>query len=219
MFTTRSTYHPPVSESIAETASSPPPAVGWRAQTPNAITVARIGLAIGFVAMLSILEPTETNLRAAAGVFVLAALSDALDGYLARRWNAISRFGRVADPLADKVLVLAAFMLMAGPELGPRTGVAPWMVVLILARELLVTSIRAVFEADGVDFSASWSGKIKMIAQSVAVPLILLLVASDAATPVPGALGIAWAVTVLTVVSGLPYILRAMTVSSAGGTP
>jgi len=165
----------------------------------------------------------------AAALFVVAAFTDTLDGFLARRWNAVTTFGRVMDPFADKVLVLGAFVYLAapgfqladpavaaGPALQPAyqaTGVAPWMVVLILARELLVTSIRGLYESQGVDFSAMWSGKAKMVLQSLVVPVILVLVAL---VPVdPGSWGfwviraLVWITLLVTVASGLQYVARA----------
>jgi CDP-diacylglycerol--glycerol-3-phosphate 3-phosphatidyltransferase len=175
--------------------AAPGHAGGWRRHVPNALTLARLGLTVVFVAVLSLYRFPDVNAWAipvALIVFVVAALTDALDGYLARRWNVISVFGRIMDPFADKLLVLGAFIMLAGVGfattplreigfmLGPTpdllTGVAAWMVVVILGRELLVTTIRAVFEGRGIDFSASLSGKLKMIAQSVGVPVILALV-------------------------------------------
>ncbi|QYO63694.1 CDP-alcohol phosphatidyltransferase family protein [Leptolyngbya sp. 7M] len=178
---------------------------------PNAITVARLVMATGVFVLLS-LQPYHARARAqalhdpdlaqaapldwlcllAAGLFALAALSDALDGLLARRWNAITPFGRVMDPMADKILVLGAFILLAGPGFTDlatgrqMTAVAPWMAVVMLARELLVTSLRGVMESRGVDFSATWSGKLKMILQSACVPLVLLVLgAGDPIHPGP----------------------------------
>lgn len=220
-----------------------PPATGARRHIPNALTLARLVLAAAFVALLSVIrvdplpapasaldrvallaDPATAALGAAAAIFILAALTDALDGILARKWNAISRFGRVMDPMADKVLVLGAFVMLAGPAftaLDPDTGerfqlsaVAPWMVVVILARELLVTSLRGVYEAAGVDFSAGIAGKLKMIAQSAAVPLILLIVAFSApapGTPARGLLSaIAWGTVLITAWSAVPYVTKAL---------
>jgi len=140
-----------------------------------------------FVAVLSIYRFPDTNawaLPVALVLFVVAALTDALDGYLARKWQVVSVFGRIMDPFADKVLILGAFVMLAGPQFFATdellwtqvAGVTPWMVVVILGRELLVTTIRAVLESQGVDFSAKWSGKVKMIVQSVGIPVIMLIV-------------------------------------------
>lgn len=194
--------------------STTDPATGWKASTPNALTLARLAMTVAFVVLLA-LASAEARPEGAArpwawwalALFVVAAVTDAADGYLARRWNAISRFGRIMDPLADKLLILGAFVMLAGRDLGPISGVAPWMAVVILFRELLVTTARSVFESSGVDFSAAWSGKIKMIVQSIAVPLILVDLAwtRDAG---PLAVWSAWAATVATAVSLVPYVLR-----------
>ena len=209
---------------------------------PNLLTLLRVVLAWVFIGLLSgvpsrILssEPTgidrvgevgaEGNalIIAAAIVFIIAAITDALDGHLARKWKAITRFGRIMDPMADKLLVIGAFVMLVTPAfratLMPNatefqvSGVAPWMVVAILMRELLVTSIRGVYEADGVDFSAGSMGKAKMILQSITIPVVLLIVALG--SPVPGSSGrlvillLVWATVITTVLSGLPYIGQA----------
>ncbi len=195
-----------------------------RGQLPNALSGGRLVLALLFFIILSAPDAALNRdaMIIATCVFVLAAATDAVDGYLARRWNVISIFGRVMDPLADKVLVLGAFIMLAGPgfEIAGRqmSGVAPWMVIVMLARELLVTSIRGVCEARGIDFSATLPGKLKMILQSIAVPtiLIVLIVGLNVrGLHIDGIIGaqinhvIAWVVTVVTAWSALPYIMRA----------
>lgn len=206
--------------------STAAPPTGYRKHLPNALTIARLALAAAFIAVLSVHRYPHANswaLWTGVVLFVVAAFTDALDGYLARRWNAVSVFGRVMDPFADKILVLGAFIAMAGPQFtqgehgDQMTGVLPWMAVIILARELLVTSIRGVMEGMGVDFSASLSGKLKMVAQSVAVPLILvmLVLAVNGTVHEQRVVSIntliAYAVTLATVLSAIPYVTRAMT--------
>lgn len=228
------------------------PALFDRAQIPNLLTCLRLALAAAFFGVLSRYQFPEGPswlLYWATGLFVVAAVTDAFDGFLARRWNAVSAFGRIMDPFADKILVLGAFVMLASPafmlvegwsQLGmagrsPKllakqiSGVESWMVIVILARELLVTTIRAVMEGRGIDFSASFSGKAKMIVQSIGVPTILVLCAwlerpamlhlSSSTVDVvrPGEslaakanVIIAWTVTAVTIWSALPYILRAM---------
>lgn len=235
------------------TTSRPGRSGRWKKRLPNLLTLLRIVLAAFFVAILSrvdvrasedpdaierlelLLDDAVPLLVIATALFVVAALTDALDGILARKWKATTRFGRVMDPVADKLLVLGAFLMLAGPNFAATwivadgnlakpiqlTGVAPWMAWVILGRELLVTSIRGVYEAEGVDFSASVPGKAKMILQSIAVPLILLVVAFG--NPVPDSLGrsivvwTAWITVVVTIWSGLPYIARAMVASQQLG--
>jgi CDP-diacylglycerol--glycerol-3-phosphate 3-phosphatidyltransferase len=156
-----------------------------RVNLPNQITIGRLILAIVFFVMLAQYEATEKDSRLldwCAVVFVVAALTDWLDGYLARRSNQVTSLGRVLDPFVDKLLVCGAFILLAGPGFVGRdgvnlTGVAPWMVVLIVGRELLVSVLRGFSESQGQSFAASLYGKAKMSIQSTTAPLIILFVA------------------------------------------
>lgn len=200
------------------------------ARLPNALTLARLVMAAVVFLLLSLADlaidpgPARTLAGVAAVLFVLAALTDAADGWLARRWRVITRFGRVMDPFADKILVLGAFVLLAGPQFQipaeggavQATGVLPWMAVVILARELLVTSLRGLVEGAGGDFSAMMSGKIKMIAQSIGAPAIMLIVAlaePGSRSALVAASLCAWAVTVITAASAWPYITRAVAIA------
>src|SRR5438128_866316 len=140
---------------------------------PNALTGARLVLAIVFFTMLSFYQFEGRGdrwlLNEAFIIYLVALSTDFLDGYLARKWKVEGAFGRVVDPFVDKVLVLGSFAFFAGknftiPAINPDdvpsnvltiTGVVPWMVVLILARELLVTSLRGVAEAAGIKFGAA----------------------------------------------------------------
>ncbi|MEL6497023.1 MAG: CDP-diacylglycerol--glycerol-3-phosphate 3-phosphatidyltransferase [Planctomycetota bacterium] len=199
---------------------APARATGWKLHTPNALVWLRLVLAGAFFAMLSLWSPdpqsdADPMLLAAAGLFIIAAFTDAADGYLARRWNAITRFGRVMDPFADKILVLGALVLLAGPGFDdagtPLAGFTGWMVVVIIARELLVTSLRGLAEGSGIDASANWSGKAKMILQSVAVPAVLLSIALlDPPMDQRINAGLAWATTIVTALSAWPYVTRAI---------
>ncbi|GMV27677.1 MAG: hypothetical protein AMXMBFR58_37080 [Phycisphaerae bacterium] len=209
-----------------------------RRALPNALTMLRLLIAAAFFVFLGIgsvriasghdhwvIVPfsTRTLLWLTAVLFIVGALTDALDGYLARRWNTITVFGRIMDPFADKVLVVGAFICLCGPKFqvtlpdgthDQLTGVAPWMAVTVLARELLVTSIRGWFESQGIDFSASLTGKLKMIFQSVSIPAILILLAwtnADPPTWVRLAIDIiCWLMVVMTILSAIPYIHRAV---------
>lgn len=200
---------------------------GVRGKFPNVLTAARLAFAVVFFVGLALFEATEAGssrwaLPLAMVLFVVAAFTDFLDGYLARKWNAVSVFGRVMDPFADKILVLGAFVMLAGPNFrldgdgAMLSGVAPWMVVVIIARELLITSLRGLCESRGINFSATQAGKLKMIAQSVSVPLILLLAwlatgreTADAGDPLVIAnFWIALTTTLLTALSAVPYLTR-----------
>lgn len=203
---------------------------------PNAITVVRLGMAAAFFAIIALkLSPDSADGRqwwgnAAFILFIAAALSDILDGFLARRWGVVTDFGRVMDPFVDKVLVLGAFVYLASPkfaepewsrafglepaagEINCATGVASWMVVAVLARELLVTSLRGVLEARGIAFAADWSGKVKMFAQSAAIPTALFIAVNPGCLASPNyrlaqALSV-WTMTVVTIWSAVPYTVR-----------
>lgn len=203
---------------------------------PNAITIARLVGAAAFFAVLALgLSPEDPTDRAwwgnlAVGLFVACAASDWLDGYLARRWGVVTDFGRVMDPFVDKVLVLGAFVYLASPKFAEpswsvswglpaphhsincATGVASWMVVAMLGRELFVTSMRGVLEARGVAFGADWWGKIKMIAQCVLVPWVLLVAVNRWAFEsdvwrMTQSVSV-WVMVVVTVGSAVPYAVR-----------
>ncbi|MEN0020265.1 MAG: CDP-alcohol phosphatidyltransferase family protein [Planctomycetota bacterium] len=198
--------------------TAPPTRPAGPAWLPNALTIARLFLVPVVIACLSV---DDRWLVIAAIAFIAAAITDALDGYLARRWQVVSRFGRVMDPLADKLLILATAVCLAGPQfarLEPEphqaTGFMPWMACVMLIRELAATSIRGWIEGAGGDFSADWTGKAKMIAQSLGLPTIILLVSLADVSPGTAArsavLATAWAITSITAVSLLPYIARAI---------
>lgn len=199
-----------------------------RARIPNVLTAARVVLALVFFGALWIglagrapsvrVEDRAVWLWVGAALFVVAAVTDALDGYLARRWNAVSAFGRIMDPFADKLLVLGAFVMLASPAFADVTdtgwaqasGVHAWMVALILGRELFVTSARGYYEGLGVDFSAGLAGKLKMVLQSVCVPAILVLLATLGSDRGRLAIDlIVWGTLGVTAWSLLPYAIRA----------
>ena len=159
-----------------------------RINLPNQITLGRLILAIVFFVLLGRYSYGRGDPRwldVCGLLFIVAALSDILDGYLARKHNQVTSFGRVLDPFVDKVLVCGAFVFFCGPAfVDPLSGhnvseVRPWMVVLILGRELLVTGLRGFSESKGDAFGANVFGKAKMLLQSVTVPVILLFVGHE----------------------------------------
>lgn len=206
---------------------------------PNVLSVARLFLAGVFFVVLMAYQYVPPGLGSSdigshntwallvgAGLFIIAAATDALDGHLARKWQVISVFGRIVDPLADKILVLGAFIMLAGANFADPaklaanewfymvSGVYPWMVVVILLRELLVTTLRGTLEGMGVDFSAQKLGKWKMIFQSAVVPIVLIVVWIDPLRqgwPWLAWLGdlLVWATVLVTVLSGWPYVTGA----------
>ncbi|MDX1964465.1 MAG: CDP-diacylglycerol--glycerol-3-phosphate 3-phosphatidyltransferase [Pirellulales bacterium] len=172
---------------------------------PNQLTIARLILAI----LLFCLIPWGHYL-AANVIFCLAAGTDWLDGYLARKWGQVTVFGRILDPFVDKVLICGAFIMLAAIA---GSGIASWMAVLVTGRELLVTTIRSFLEAAGKDFSAKWSGKIKMGLQCAAVIASLVALQYGAQTLPPWlALSLpvlVWGAVLSTVYSGVIYIFAA----------
>ncbi|MCH2142869.1 MAG: CDP-alcohol phosphatidyltransferase family protein [Phycisphaerales bacterium] len=199
---------------------------GRHAQLPNLLTMIRGLMAVMFfIAVSNYHSPNQGVfwLWIATGLFIVAAITDFLDGYLARRWQVVSAFGRVMDPFCDKLLVIGAFVMMSGarfevPEwtqsghwITNATGVMPWMVVIMLGRELFVTSARGVAESAGIAFGASWTGKAKMVLQATVIPIVLGLIA--VAPPAMHEWS-AWAIQTLiwitvlvTVLSGIPYAM------------
>jgi CDP-diacylglycerol--glycerol-3-phosphate 3-phosphatidyltransferase len=173
---------------------------------PNQLTLARFGLAVVLFVLIAVGWWYGCLL-----VFALAALTDLLDGYLARRWNQASALGRNLDPLADKVLVCGAFifLLPKGTEGGWLT---PWMVTVVVLRELLITSLRSLLEGHGIKFGADWLGKLKMWLQSAA--LIAIFVAYGAAGTggewffEPARDGLIYAMVAATALSGLQYVAK-----------
>ena len=191
---------------------------------PNQITAARLVLAVAFLVVLNLYDakrPDECRwmLDVCTVLFIVAGLSDILDGYLARSRNQVTSLGRILDPFVDKVLICGAFAFFAGPHFvnvawRNVTDVQMWMVVLILGRELLVTGLRGFSEARGAQFGAGISGKTKMLVQSVTAVVILMSVArpgvifgqafNDVLRPV-----MVWLTVVATAFSLLSYLWRA----------
>ncbi len=134
---------------------------------PNLLTVTRILLIPVFVMLF--VEPSPDRSLAAAIVFVIAAATDLLDGYLARRTGQVTKLGRLLDPIADKLLVLSALILLVQVD-----RVTALVAILIIAREVAVTGIRAIAAAEGLIMSAETTGKYKMALQVVAIVLLIL---------------------------------------------
>lgn len=188
---------------------------------PNRITLGRLVLAVVFVALLSQYAhrtPETWKLDAAWMLYIIAAATDFLDGYIARKYGMITPLGRVLDPLVDKVLVCGAFVLLAGSGFVDEQGrnvteVKAWMAVVIVVRELLVTGLRGFNESMGKSFGASIHGKVKMWTQSIAVPLILFIIAREHSGAIGGVgawikLVVAWLTVAVTALSMIQYLIR-----------
>lgn len=165
---------------------------------PNKLTIGRVIAVPFFIAAYL----TEWYL-AAFVIFVLASLTDMLDGKIARKYNLVTNFGKIMDPLADKILVYSAFCLMIPAQ------VPGWMLIVILAREFTIAGMRTVAASEGIVIAAGMSGKIKTVLQMIAVPLLLLVPAFPEAAPLYWAAQFfLWASLVMTVYSGAEYVLK-----------
>jgi len=160
---------------------------------PNVLTLLRI-LAVPVI-VVALLGETPNGDALAAGVFALAATTDGLDGYIARRRQDVTTFGKLMDPLADKLLIVAALVSLVSLN-----RLAAWVAMVIIARELAVTGLRAVAVEQGVVISASWLGKVKTTLQVAAV--FALIIWNPSPWPVDVLVYLAVAATVI---SGLDY--------------
>jgi CDP-diacylglycerol--glycerol-3-phosphate 3-phosphatidyltransferase len=182
---------------------------------PNVLSMARLVLAIVVFTLLP-WQRYETTL-AALVVFVVAASTDWIDGYWARRFNQVTKLGRMLDPFVDKIIITGCYIMLAAEQLAAHQwyGITSWMAVTVIAREMLVTGLRSSIEQAGGDFSAKWSGKWKMVFQCAAVILAMLcLMLAQSEKPVPSWLAwsqlfVAWLAVTITVYSGVEYIVAA----------
>ena len=174
---------------------------------PNKLTMARI-LAVPVFIVLYLMGHNVI----ATIVFILASLTDMLDGQIARKRGLVTNFGKIMDPLADKILVYSAFICMV------QIGIVPgWMLVIILFREFIVSGLRTVAAADGTVIAAGKTGKLKTILQMIAVPLLLLNNWPFSYIGIPGDQIFLWAQLIMTIVSGVEYVYENRGVFLKGG--
>jgi CDP-diacylglycerol--glycerol-3-phosphate 3-phosphatidyltransferase len=192
---------------VIEVAPSTQPQVRRRPWIANGVTFLRAFLVPPILVLLAISDEVAAARWAAFAVFVVAALTDTLDGWAARRWQGVTPFGAFADPVADKLLIVGTLLSLAFVgELGW------WVVALISARELLVTLLRLyAVRRTGVVVSASMWGKVKTVAQIVAVGAVILPLVGGLLVDVLLA-----AAVVLTVGSGADYVLKVRRLVIAG---
>ncbi len=205
--------------------------MNWK--LPNQLTVARIGLAGAFFVLLGLYEHSSPGgpvlLNVALGIYLVAGVTDVLDGWIARRYNWTSAFGRITDPFVDKVLVVGAFAMFTGSNFALPAGagcdrelpawltgqmasaVQAWMVVVVMAREFIVSAVRGYSESQGIKFPATPAGKIKMFVQSLAICFILVQLANFPALSwaVWTKAVLVWLAVIATVASGLAYVSSA----------
>jgi len=184
---------------------------------PNILTMARIA-AIPLMAAL-LLSPSRFAGFWAAVVFALASITDWLDGYLARRMGIVTVFGKFLDPIADKLIVMAALIMIL-----PFNRVPGWMVLVILGREIIITGLRGIASSEGIVIPASELGKFKTIFQIVAILGLLLHydynwlfgIVHPFLTVNMHNFGMfyLWIATILTIWSGFDYLVRFIKVIS-----
>ncbi len=174
---------------------------------PNILTTARFFLALVLFALIGLYESLPGVWLWCLAVFVTAAVTDYLDGYLARRQGLTSTLGRNLDPLVDKVLMCGAFTFLL---VVPSAGLVPWMVVVVVARELIITSLRGFLESQGIVFGADWLGKVKMALQCAALMAIFVALQLLPHAFFQGAAAaLIYAMVIATALSGLQYLWKA----------
>ncbi len=163
---------------------------------PNQLTIVRMIMIVPFVILL--LSGYDL---AAAIIFVVASLTDMLDGKIARKYNLVTNFGKFMDPLADKLLVCSALICLVEME-----RLAAWIVIVIIAREFIISGFRLVASDNGVVIAASYWGKFKTVFQMIMVVVLMLNINH----PVFAVLGtvLVWISVILTVVSLVDYIVK-----------
>jgi CDP-diacylglycerol--glycerol-3-phosphate 3-phosphatidyltransferase len=177
----------------------------------NAITLSRLLLtAVCFLLLelaTEVRSPDAGLVWAAFWVFVFSAVTDFVDGYVARKLGQVTPFGRIADPFVDKILICGVLIaLLRFPAATALLG--HWMVVVIVAREFLVTAVRGLAESQGVEFPADRLGKLKMVVQCATAGALLTMVAGARIWEPVASVGI-WLTLVLTVWSGGNYVWKA----------
>lgn len=193
---------------------------GIFAHWPNRITMLRFLGAAGLFVLLALegdVEPADVPahrgmFQVAFWLFLATSLSDILDGWLARRGNQVTAFGRIADPFVDKVLVMGLMVFLIVLPWS-REYFPAWIVVAILAREFLVTAIRGYVERLGREFPADGFGKAKMLLQCIAIGIVMGMAAFDFPDGFvrllePAAHLCVWATLVATLGSGLSYVAK-----------
>ncbi len=168
---------------------------------PNILTTFRI-LIIPIFMFLLLLGTPNGDLGAAI-VFFIAAFTDCLDGYLARKWKQITKLGTILDPLADKILIAAALITLV--EVGRMPG---WIAVIILAREFAVTGLRAVKAEEGIIIPASNLGKLKTVTQMLAVILLITQTFYYSYISIPLGIWAMYIAVVVSIISGIEYFYK-----------
>lgn len=169
---------------------------------PNKLTVARMILIIPFVICM-VAGTTDTTRYLALAIFIIASLTDLLDGYLARKNNLVTNFGKFMDPLADKLLVSAAMICLV--EMG---RLPAWMVIIIISREFAISGFRLIASDNGIVIAAGWWGKFKTVSQMTMIILLILNLGEKYAFFAVLEVIFIWLALILTVISLIDYIIK-----------
>ena len=176
---------------------------------PNKLTTFRVILIPFFVFFMLAPDMTGINHYIAVAIFIVASLTDLLDGKIARKYNLVSNFGKFMDPLADKLLVCSAMICLI------QTGqLAAWIVVIIIAREFIISGFRLVASDNGIVIAASYWGKFKTVSQMALI--IVLIMDLGGVWNVVGTV-LTWVALLLTIVSLIDYIAKIKQVFTQGG--
>lgn len=165
---------------------------------PNKLTIFRVILIPFFIVFL-LVPITPVDKWIALGIFIVASLTDFLDGYIARKHHLVTNFGKFMDPLADKLLVCSALICLIELE-----RISSWMVILIIAREFIISGFRLIASDNGVVIAASYWGKFKTTFQIIAVCLMI----ADISTLQLVTTIVTWIAVILTVVSLVDYLVK-----------
>ena len=166
---------------------------------PNKLTILRMIMIVPFVVFMLVPIGWAAGKWIALALFVIASLTDLLDGKIARKYNLVTTFGKFMDPLADKLLVCSALICLV--ELG---RIPAWIVIIIISREFIISGFRLVASDKGVVIAASWWGKFKTTFQMV---MIVLMIADIAALSIVTQI-VMWIALILTVVSLIDYLVK-----------
>ncbi|MBO5115065.1 MAG: CDP-diacylglycerol--glycerol-3-phosphate 3-phosphatidyltransferase [Peptococcaceae bacterium] len=168
---------------------------------PNKLTIARMCMVPLF--MIALMMNTPASRLIATVIFALASLTDKLDGQIARKYNMVTNFGKLMDPLADKVLTAAAMICLV--ELG---DLAAWIAVVIIFREYLITGLRSVAASENIVVAANIWGKVKTVCQMIALMLLMVKPQIIDLCGINIGLWLMYVAVALTIYSGLDYVLK-----------
>ncbi len=167
----------------------------------NKLTITRILLVPVFLLMFYL--PIEHNTVYAAIIFIIASITDSLDGYVARKYDLISNFGKFIDPIADKLLVTAALIILV--QVGRLDAI---VAIIMISREFIISGFRLVAAVEGVVIAAGWLGKVKTVLQIIAIVAMLFSDSFLSAWSFPFADFVMWLAVIFSVVSAIEYFAR-----------